>query len=198
VKPASFSPPASDRSAAEPPTGGASAEPLSVRWFRGSLSPSTLEAIAEIEAQSLRDEATLWGSDGLAASLSAPHAAVAIAFTHEQPAAYCLISCVAGECEILQIATHPRQQRRGLGRSLLRMVLSQVTLDGCQRALLEVRRGNLAARRLYEQLGFVLDGVRRGYYRPGAAIDSPDHDALLLSCLLPARQSPSDLASEHG
>jgi ribosomal protein S18 acetylase RimI-like enzyme len=32
---------------------------------------------------------------------------------------------------------------------------------------LEVRAGNLAARRLYRQLGFRDLGVRRGYYGPG-------------------------------
>ena len=32
---------------------------------------------------------------------------------------------------------------------------------------LEVRAGNVAARRLYRQLGFRNLGIRRGYYGPG-------------------------------
>ena len=40
--------------------------------------------------------------------------------------------------------------------------------------MLEVRRSNEAARRLYERWGFTLKGVRRGYY------EKPAEDALVL------------------
>ena len=45
---------------------------------------------------------------------------------------------------------------------------------GSRRATLEVRHSNDAARRLYGGFGFVVAGVRRGYYT------NPIEDALVL------------------
>jgi ribosomal-protein-alanine N-acetyltransferase len=45
---------------------------------------------------------------------------------------------------------------------------------GAQRASLEVRQSNDAARLLYERFGFVVAGVRRAYYT------KPVEDALVL------------------
>ena len=149
---------------------------------RGPLPADRLAAIADLEAQTLHDEATLWGSAGLAQTLERPDAALTLLEDRGSVLAYCLSTCVAGECEILQIATHPQHQRRGLGRMLLLAVLTSAQEQGCERAVLEVRRGNTSARRLYERLGFELDGVRRGYYGGPAT----EQDALLLSCPLRA------------
>ena len=46
--------------------------------------------------------------------------------------------------------------------------------EGCDRATLEVRRSNHAARMLYERLGFRARGIRRDYYT------DPVEDALIL------------------
>ncbi len=46
--------------------------------------------------------------------------------------------------------------------------------EGGERATLEVRRSNHAARALYERLGFRVRGVRRDYYA------DPVEDALIL------------------
>jgi len=43
-----------------------------------------------------------------------------------------------------------------------------------RRATLEVRRSNLAARHLYDRFGFLVAGVRKGYY------SNPVEDALVL------------------
>ncbi len=162
-----------------------------IELIRGAPPSALLEKIAEFEAQTMQGEAALWGRAGLEQTLTTPHAGAAILFVEDQAAAYCLFSMVAGECEILQIATAPSLQRRGIGRSLLQAVLAYAAEHGCGRTLLEVRRGNLAARRLYESLGFSVDGVRRGYYRHGGDPPAADHDALLLSRLLPAQMPPT-------
>lgn len=158
--------------------------------YRGPLPPDRLAAIAQLEALTLHDEATLWGAAGLAQTLERPDAALTLIEDQGSVLAYCLSTCIAGECEILQIATHPQHQRRGLGRRLLTAVLTAAQEQGCDRVVLEVRRGNLSARRLYEQLGFQLDGVRRGYYGGSAA----DQDALLLSCPLRTAIDPPSSA----
>ena len=44
-----------------------------------------------------------------------------------------------------------------------------------RRTLLEVRRSNVPAQRLYQRLGFAVAGVRRNYYT------HPEEDALVLT-----------------
>lgn len=74
---------------------------------------------------------------------------------------------VADELEILFVATDPGARRRGVGRALLAGALEAAQAEGLARALLEVGRGNGAARGLYESFGFRETGVRRGYYADG-------------------------------
>ncbi len=81
---------------------------------------------------------------------------------------------VGDEAHLLRIATHPGYRRRGLGRSLLSSVLRRTIEAGCERVLLEVAAGNVAAVALYRGFGFALVGRRRAYYK-----DPPD-DALVM------------------
>ena len=53
---------------------------------------------------------------------------------------------------------------RAWPRSLLTRVLAEAPRLGAARALLEVRRSNADARRLYERFGFSVAGTRRNYY----------------------------------
>lgn len=74
---------------------------------------------------------------------------------------------VADELEVLFVATGPAFRRQGVGRALLRRAVEEAQAEGLARLLLEVARGNLAARALYEGFGFRETGVRRGYYDDG-------------------------------
>ncbi len=90
---------------------------------------------------------------------------------------FVVASRVLDEASILSIAVVPRQQRNGLGRSLLLAAIARAEREGAVRCLLEVRETNAAARRLYTEIGFALDGVRKNYYpREGGR-----EDALLMS-----------------
>ena len=96
-----------------------------------------------------------------------------------------VLRIVAGEGELLRIAVHPERQRQGVGRALLRAVLS-AGADACPLGVhLEVRASNGAARRLYEREGFVEQGRRRDYY------GAPREDAVLMHWR-PAMAVPAD------
>jgi ribosomal-protein-alanine N-acetyltransferase len=71
---------------------------------------------------------------------------------------------VADELHVLNIATCPDARRRGLATALLAAALEYAGQQRAQLLLLEVRRSNLAALRLYRKLGFTVTRVRRGYY----------------------------------
>ncbi len=67
---------------------------------------------------------------------------------------------VPGEREILNVAVHPGNLRRGVAQKLIRAELAR--WPGTH--FLEVRESNSPARRLYEKLGFEQVGTRPEYY----------------------------------
>lgn len=87
---------------------------------------------------------------------------------------FCSFWRVLDELHINNLAVLPEFRRRGVASVLLTRVLEEGAKLGAKRATLEVRRSNDPARLLYEQFGFTLAGVRRGYYT------NPVEDALVL------------------
>jgi ribosomal-protein-alanine N-acetyltransferase len=72
------------------------------------------------------------------------------------------------EAEVHTIGVDPSQQRRGIGRTLLRGLL--IAADAVSATVfLEVRTDNDAAKALYASEGFAVVGLRRRYYRPSGA-----------------------------
>ncbi|HAN29319.1 MAG TPA: ribosomal-protein-alanine N-acetyltransferase [Haliea salexigens] len=78
---------------------------------------------------------------------------------------------------IYNIVVASSARRQGFGESLLQSAVDAMLATGARRCVLEVRKSNLPARRLYEQMGFHVDGLRRNYYPlpPGR------EDAVLMS-----------------
>lgn len=91
--------------------------------------------------------------------------------------AYAFFSMAVGEAHVLNICVDPRQQGQGIGRYLMQHLLTLAREELCTVVLLEVRRSNSAARRLYESLGFTTLGIRKGYY---PAAENSREDALVL------------------
>jgi ribosomal-protein-alanine N-acetyltransferase len=90
-------------------------------------------------------------------------------------AGFCAFWRVIDQIHINNLAIHPDFRGQGLARTLLTRVLEDAAAIGAPYATLEVRRSNVAARKLYEQAGFKLAGVRTSYYT------NPIEDALILS-----------------
>ena len=91
---------------------------------------------------------------------------------------YGVMSVVIDESHILNLCIDPKWQRRGLGMKLMQRLLKIARQHGAETAFLEARVSNRAAIDLYETLGFVEVGRRRGYY-PGEKGNR--EDALVLS-----------------
>jgi len=73
-------------------------------------------------------------------------------------------SLAMDESELLNLAVDPQFRRRGIGRKLI----EECTASYPGTVWLEVREGNGAARKFYEQLGFAEAGQRPDYYSEGA------------------------------
>lgn len=92
---------------------------------------------------------------------------------------YVLFWLLPGAIDIHNIAVHGEYRRRGIARMLLDHVVAEARRHAAVRVLLEVRKSNLAAQRLYEATGFVSTGIRKGYYSDNG------EDALTMTLELP-------------
>ena len=77
---------------------------------------------------------------------------------------YVLFWVLPGAIDIHNIAVHVDYRRQGLARVLLRKVVDEARRQSIVRVLLEVRKSNLPAQKLYEAMGFSTTGIRKGYY----------------------------------
>ncbi|OGF46623.1 MAG: ribosomal-protein-alanine N-acetyltransferase [Candidatus Firestonebacteria bacterium RIFOXYC2_FULL_39_67] len=68
------------------------------------------------------------------------------------------------EMNIVNIAVHPEHRKKGLGKQLLKHLLTEGLKEGAKFATLDVRVNNTAAKKLYESAGFILIAVRKKYY----------------------------------
>ena len=75
---------------------------------------------------------------------------------------------------IISLGVVERFRHRGIGTYLMAQALTMLKGAGVRRVVLQVSVKNLAARRLYEKLGFKAEGLLRGYYRG-------EEDAILYS-----------------
>jgi ribosomal-protein-alanine N-acetyltransferase len=100
---------------------------------------------------------------------------IAVLRTPAHPVAgYCSYRLVLDETQINNVAVRADCRGRGYGRALVEFTLAHGRTLGSSVAMLEVRRSNEVARRLYEGLGFLEVAVRSGYYA------NPAEDALVL------------------
>jgi ribosomal-protein-alanine N-acetyltransferase len=81
------------------------------------------------------------------------------------PGGYGIMSMGAGEAHILNVCIRADLRGQGVGRRLLTWLLDEARAAGHGWAFLEVRPSNRPAILLYESLGFVPVGLRRGYYQ---------------------------------
>ncbi len=73
----------------------------------------------------------------------------------------------ADELHVIDVATHPAWRRQGIGALLVDAVVGFARVKRATRIMLEVRRSNEPARRLYAAAGFFDEGLRREYYPDG-------------------------------
>jgi ribosomal-protein-alanine N-acetyltransferase len=93
---------------------------------------------------------------------------------------YGVTSVAAGESHLLNLCVRPESLQQGIGRKLLLHLISLARRHNAEMMFLEVRPTNLAARALYESMGFNELGSRREYY----PADHGREDALILARVL--------------
>lgn len=130
----------------------------------------TPEALADVHAEAF---AAPWTAQAFADLLGQ-----AGVFALGDEDGFVLIRVVVDEAEVLTLAVRPAARRRGLGAALTRAAATAAGSMGAEHLFLEVAEDNVAARNLYENIGFATVGRRPGYY---AAPDGGRVDAILMS-----------------
>ena len=78
---------------------------------------------------------------------------------------YGVLSMVADEAGVDNLAVLPEARRQGIGAALLSRMIFEAGIHGMTWVFLEVRESNAPAIALYERAGFVEVGFRRNYYQ---------------------------------
>lgn len=138
------------------------------------MTPADLDAVLAIEQSVQRYP---WTRGQFAGSLDAGH------WCHVDEEGgelrgYAILMPAVDEAEVLTIGVAASQQRKGLGRAMLRGMLELARARNMRRVFLEVRPSNTSAVALYRSAGFSEVGLRRGYYRDA----SGSEDALVMAC----------------
>lgn len=155
------------------PIEGATAPPPSPPTLE-PMTDADLAAAADIVLETTstaerRDEGTrrLAATTRFREELGRPWARVRVARVGGHVAAYLVTWQVADEVHVLDVATARSAQRRGIARALMTELVTLTKAQPVRHVLLEVRRSNAPAIRLYRSLGFFATNVRRRYYDDG-------------------------------
>ncbi|MEP7182754.1 MAG: ribosomal protein S18-alanine N-acetyltransferase [Betaproteobacteria bacterium] len=104
--------------------------------------------------------------------------------------AFGVLMLAPGEAQLLNLSVVTDARRQGLGRTLLDLFVVDARRLGAEQVFLEVRESNTAAIALYEAEGFARIARRVSYY-PGAGVDAPREDALVMRRALPGTPLPA-------
>lgn len=125
------------------------------------MAPSDLDEVMAIERTAFRYP---WSSRFFLEELQVPCARSFLAEVNGKIIGYVLFWLLPEEVDIHNIAVHADFRRQGIGQALLQRVLEQARKRNSSRVTLEVRISNIVAQSLYQSVGFMVRGVRKGYY----------------------------------
>lgn len=97
-----------------------------------------------------------------------------VGLMEDKVVASCGLRNIVGDGEITNVVTKGTMRGKGIGKQMLLKLLEEGIKMGVEAFTLEVRKNNDAAIHLYENLGFVTEGVRKNFY------EDPIEDALIM------------------
>lgn len=141
------------------------------------MAAQDIDAVMEIAEKT--DHAPRWGRQAYVDALDAenrPRRAVLVAVDERGGLTGFVVAALLpdAQAELESIVTALPHQRRGVARELFAAMKTEARRQGTRDVILEVRKGNRAAREFYRFLGFREEGQRPGYYA------DPVEDAVLM------------------
>ncbi len=131
-----------------------------MNFFRKAV-PEDVPEMAGIE--SLCDSYPAWGEKGLLSGLQTPFSEIFVC-VENGIAGFIAGKILPPELQIEAVVVHPGRRRIGIGKLLVKHMLSEAALKKCSQAQLEADETNMNAIRLYQSLGFKIVGRRPKFY----------------------------------
>ena len=85
-------------------------------------------------------------------------------FFNENLVGYVIAKITYPETHILNLTVEKNFRKKGIGKSLIELIISEARLRNSENIILEVRVGNIEAQSLYKKLNFQIIGIRKEYY----------------------------------
>jgi len=115
-----------------------------------------------------------WKAEDFLEMINAPYAYYYVAILGGRIVGITGLRDIAGEGEITNVVVAPEYRRQGIALELMKTALDKCDDLNIEDITLEVRVSNKPAISLYEEVGFVGEGVRPGFY------ERPHEDALIM------------------
>lgn len=153
------------------------ADLVALRWWQ---LPQTMALEHELFGEDAWSEETFWSELALCIPTLEPQVLRCYLAVVDagQLVGYGGVAMAGSEAYVQTLGVAKGRQGRGYGRRLTTALLDAASASRASSCWLEVRTDNAAAQGLYETLGFVRRGLRRGYYQPSGA------DALVMEARL--------------
>lgn len=129
-----------------------------------------LDTVFEMEKASYPDP---WSRKGFEDELTNPDYLAVVMNDTTGVVGYAVAVLSGEEADIVKITIDEKERKKGYGRRLLDLLMSELINRGVNAVTLEVRSSNTPAITLYERAGFVSEGVRPGFY------SNPKEDAVI-------------------
>ena len=135
------------------------------------MSVDDLKEVAMIEEQTF---SMPWSEDAFEEMIQNPHAYYYVAQNENCIVGCCGMRNILGEGEITTVVIKEEYQNQGIGNTLMSYMIEAGIRLGVEAFLLEVRKSNMQAIKLYQNLGFAVEGVRKNFY------EKPIEDGLIM------------------
>jgi len=107
-----------------------------------------------------------WSMEGFEREFKIPYSRKFVAEMNGKVIAYSIFWIIEEEAHLMTFSVDKNYWGRGIGKEFLREVLNRLKAE-VKRVLLDVRKSNIRAIRLYQSLNFQIIGERKYYYSDG-------------------------------
>lgn len=132
------------------------------------------EDLEQVEAIEQATFSSPWSLESFRKAMETCGNLYVTALWDDRVAGYCGLWRSFEEGDITNVAVDEAFRQRGIGRKMLSFLMEAAEKEGVTQFTLEVRRSNAAALHLYENLGFVSEGIRKNFY------EKPTEDAVIM------------------
>lgn len=133
--------------------------------------------IADVDAVTALEESCFsmpWKKQDFEDILTNPDRFYLVAEIDNMVVGGCMLTMIAGEGDVSNVAVYESYRGNHIATALMQELLRMGGENGIRDFTLEVREQNLPAIRLYEQAGFVSEGIRPNFY------DKPKDNAVIM------------------